>query len=85
MNRLVLFVLLVLMAMPVMAQAPAKETTHILDLDEASVIGEIEDPFIFDVFRKSNTLIEGIQDLNKSFIDEIKVIDKEAFELDIKR
>jgi hypothetical protein len=84
MKRLIFLVLLGLMALPPLAVAQ-KETTQVIDLDEASVIGEIEDPFIFDVFRKRDTLIEGIQDLNKSFLDEIKLIDKEDFELDLKR
>lgn len=84
MRRLLLITLLGLMIVPVLVLAQA-EQTQIIDLDDTSVIGEIEDPFIFDVFRQRDSLIEGIQDLNKSFLDEIRVIDKEAFELELKR
>jgi predicted Kef-type K+ transport protein len=73
-----------LAVLPMLAMAQS-EKTQVIDLDEASVIGEIEDPFIFGVFEKRTALIEDIENLQKSFLDEIKVIDKEAFELDLKR
>ncbi len=81
-----LFFLLVsglIMFSPVMVTSQeekvAPERTQVIDLDETAVIGEIEDPFILDIFVVKLGGLEEIETLNKSFLGAIKIIDKEEF------